>query len=480
MATASKLKILLVDDHPIQLAMLRHLFRTAGHEVAEAKNGAEALLCLDAELPDVVVSDCRMPLVDGYQLCRLLKDDRATRNIPVILLTAFGGHLSRFWARTCGADAFLLKGSELAQLVAQAERLAARPRPPRTSGLQLAVAGERYSVESIQRHLGRALEQRLLESALRNAIGHLYAGDQDLKGLMQGFLDLIQELVLPGAALVVVDGPEGPWGLGVQGVDLPPDQAEGLAARGAAMLGYDTPCPCDWTSSASEVGLGPLPQPRLLCYPAVVRGRDPIGVLALLVDDVSLQEQERLFEIAAEELGRILCLEHAHQKLYQQAIRDPLTGVFNRRHTLELLRGEMEEARRYGQPLSLLAIDLDHFKDVNDRFGHIVGDQVLVEISRRMERELRKVDRLGRIGGEEFLVVCPRTDLDGAILLAERIRIQTGLTPMEGLPQEALSTLSLGVVTCQEGETEEALLERADQRLYEAKAGGRNRVAAGE
>ena len=124
------LQVLLVDDNPIQLSLLRHLFQRHGHLTIEARNGAEALIVLATEFPDVVVSDCVMPLLDGYQFCRLVKDDRATRHLPVLLLTAQGTGLARFWAKTCGADRFLVKGRDLDHVVEVATALAqqhARP-----------------------------------------------------------------------------------------------------------------------------------------------------------------------------------------------------------------------------------------------------------------------------------------------------------------------------------------------------------------
>src|SRR5690242_18612806 len=102
-------KALLVEDSATQLGLMRALFLKRGHEVIEARNGAEALIVLADEMPDVVVSDCYMPLIDGYQLCRLLKDDRATAHLPVLLLTAETRGLGHFWAKTCGADRFLVK-----------------------------------------------------------------------------------------------------------------------------------------------------------------------------------------------------------------------------------------------------------------------------------------------------------------------------------------------------------------------------------
>ena len=124
-----------------------------------------------------------------------------------------------------------------------------------------------------------------------------------------------------------------------------------------------------------------------------------------------------------------------------------------------------------------MVMDLDHFKAVNDRFGHPVGDQVLSAMAQRMVFGLRKVDQLGRIGGEEFLAYCPQTDLVGAKSLAERLREHVALDPLPGLPSVDRVTLSIGLA-CWEGgdDTLDLMLSRADKALYQAKAEGRNRV----
>ena len=207
---ASKtLQVLLVDDNPIQLSLLHHLFQRHGHTTLEAKNGAEALIVLATECPDVVVSDCVMPLLDGYQLCRLLKDDRATRNLPVLLLTAQGVGLARFWAKTCGADRFLVKGGISTMWWrrpppswSRRDRLRPLPGTPR-------LAQENFGVDAIQRRLAQALEQRVVETALRDSISRLYTVEHDTLRLIRGFIEILQELVLPGALLVAYMGEEG-------------------------------------------------------------------------------------------------------------------------------------------------------------------------------------------------------------------------------------------------------------------------------
>jgi len=124
-----------------------------------------------------------------------------------------------------------------------------------------------------------------------------------------------------------------------------------------------------------------------------------------------------------------------------------------------------------------MLMDLDHFKTVNDRFGHATGDHVLSSMAQRMALGLRKVDQLGRIGGEEFLAYCPQTDLEGALVLAERLREQVSQDPLPGLLPGDRLTMSIGLAAWEGPEdTIESLMSRADQALYRAKAEGRNRV----
>ena len=204
-----------------------------------------------------------------------------------------------------------------------------------------------------------------------------------------------------------------------------------------------------------------------------------VGSLAFIAERRSVEDFDRLFEIAAEELGRLLSLEDSRLRLYHQAIRDPLTALYNRKHILDMLGMELDQCGRFGQGLSIMLVDLDHFKAVNDRYGHPVGDQVLSVLAQRMVFGLRKVDQLGRIGGEEFLAYCPQTDLEGVRAMAERLREQVIMDPIPGLPINDRVTLSIGIATWEGAEdSAEQMLSRADKALYRAKADGRNRVVA--
>ena len=171
-------------------------------------------------------------------------------------------------------------------------------------------------------------------------------------------------------------------------------------------------------------------------------------------------------------------LEQMNTRLKKLSITDDLTGVYNHRFFRQLFSDEMDRAHRYEFSLSLLMADIDHFKSVNDSFGHLVGDKVLISVSEELKKCVRRVDSVCRYGGEEFAIILPMTGLKPARELAERIRKQIHvLYPLKGLPVQKLS-ISIGVATYPEhGSNTESLLDAADKALYAAKAKGRNRVA---
>ena len=161
------------------------------------------------------------------------------------------------------------------------------------------------------------------------------------------------------------------------------------------------------------------------------------------------------------------------------AVVDTLTGLLTRRQLFEVGRYEVQRARRYQRQLAAAMVDVDHFKRVNDRWGHRVGDLVLTEVAGRCRTGLRDVDLVGRYGGEEFAVLLPETDLVGGGLVAERIRETLASRPVEAAGHRLEITVSLGVTVLGAADGSlEALLSRADRALYDAKQGGRNRVVS--
>lgn len=168
-------------------------------------------------------------------------------------------------------------------------------------------------------------------------------------------------------------------------------------------------------------------------------------------------------------------------RLEHLSLHDGLTGLLNRRAIEVLLAREAQRLERFNQPFSIMLIDIDHFKRVNDRLGHAAGDQVLIEVARRMEEEAREVDRVARYGGEEFCVLLPHTEHEGALQAAERLRVSVCERPIRWGNATVPVTISMGLVCANDPqESLQSLLRRADDALYQAKEGGRNMVVSAQ
>lgn len=201
------------------------------------------------------------------------------------------------------------------------------------------------------------------------------------------------------------------------------------------------------------------------------------GAVLLLARDVSgrVQLEEQLTDLVErredEIQQRTAELREANLVLERLARQDDLTALTNRRHLRTRLEQEIARSRRYGAPLSALVLDLDRFKNVNDTYGHHVGDAVLVETAHRIRGVLRTVDVAGRLGGDEFCVVLPQTDSEGAMIVGRRLAGVIGIEHPGMRPEDAPS-LSVGVATLLDDEPGDRLLQRADRALYEAKRSG--------
>ncbi|MFD0666599.1 GGDEF domain-containing protein [Ramlibacter sp. MAHUQ-53] len=192
-----------------------------------------------------------------------------------------------------------------------------------------------------------------------------------------------------------------------------------------------------------------------------------------LAEQKQHEEELRRAKETAESLNRTL--EAANQRLAQVAIVDNLTGLWNRRHFDDVVVAEMAKADRHELPLSLVLLDVDHFKQINDTHGHMAGDRVLVELSMVAQHVIRKSDLLFRWGGEEFLLLLPNTGLAGAYAVAEKLRASFA---EHAIPGVGVVTASFGVVAHEPRQSLDALMRRADRAMYEAKGGGRNVVKA--
>jgi two-component system cell cycle response regulator len=304
--------ILVADDEPINRKLIQRRLERAGYSVLVAENGREAVEAALAHLPDLIILDVMMPVMDGLEACRLIKDNEATRAIPVIFLSARDETDVKVSGLSLGADDYISK----------------------------------------------------------------------------------------------------------------PFKAEELLAR-------------------VEVAM------RLK------------------------RERERLRRSAEEAHATALVAQ-------ERTMTDALSGMLNRYGLQRVLAHEYAEARRYTRPLSCLMIDLDNFKTINDTFGHLAGDVALKQVAGILNEIVRRSDMVSRYGGDEFLVLLPETDLEGAEALAEKIRAAASSRKFgDGSPHFQV-TLSIGAATLADDESGNDMIARADMALYTAKEQGRDRVGKAE
>lgn len=192
---------------------------------------------------------------------------------------------------------------------------------------------------------------------------------------------------------------------------------------------------------------------------------------AIRADDGSITGFVEVFQDISEQKRR-------ENQLYQRATRDALTGVFNRGHFTEMAMLEIDRARRFGEPLSAVMLDIDHFKKVNDTYGHHIGDKVIIALAQLLTAQIRKIDFVGRLGGEEFAILLPRANKEPAAEVARRVRLLVSELRVPISPEQEISfTVSIGVAALRPTTRDlQELLRNADAALYTAKREGRNRV----
>jgi two-component system cell cycle response regulator len=454
--------VVVADDSAVVRRTIARLLEASGFSVDPVASGEAAFdLCLQHPC-SLVITDQNMPGVSGTQLCRLLRSEPMTADIPIVLLTADDGPRARFRARNAGADAYVAKPEARSKLVEVAERLALpidRTRP--------AIDLKRSRPKPLER-LGEVLETVLFRAQLGAEVRSLveHVGDRQLFG--RAVLDLVSQVARYDYSSLRLDGPvattwvvdaRAPWTL----------TREALATLG--LTGAD---PSDVTLRSS-VTEGPVRQTDVARFPVQAAG-ETLGELAIHSASASLGTTERdTVAAVAEELGVVVKSLFLLEETHRLSRTDGLTGLPNRRAAAERLEHELERSGRDGTSLSIALCDIDQFKAVNDTHGHNAGDAVLAAVAASFYRGIRRVDLMGRWGGEEFLVILPGAAAEGGRLVAERLRLRAAeLGPFDDGPPSV--TLSFGVATWDGEEDAVAFVDRADEALYRAKAAGRNRV----
>ncbi len=468
-------RVLVVEDSPVTRALLVRTLSRAGFEVREAVDGAAGALAALADPPDVVVTDLEMPIMDGYQLLRLLKGDPATAHLPVVILTSHSDAPSRFWGYRTGADRYLTKDQAQGEIVQVVHELLRRPQ-----ATSAAASTAPQSATEILGRVARQLDATLLRTTFINTLLERGIAAPDFHETLRVGLATLSEVVDAHLIAVAIAEPQ----LATLHLLAPRPVAERTVEAVAARLLETLPLmpgtPVDVVVHGERDAGAHVPLEHLCTLDLELH--DAAGRLAILPRTRHEYEQASrdLVESSVRHLGLVLDNSRLAQRLRELSMLDGLTRLLNHRAIHERLVAEIKRASRHASPLAVVICDLDHFKSVNDRHGHLAGDAVLQAASRAMRGALRAADSLGRFGGEEFLAVLPESDLEAACRVAERLRVALGDEAVE-LPTggRVSITASFGAAALAEltGEaTADALIALADNRLYEAKAAGRNCV----
>jgi two-component system cell cycle response regulator len=456
-------RVLVVDDSSSIRTLLGQRLRAQGHEVEEAADAETAFECAAANPPDVVVTDLVMTGLSGVQLCRLLRNDPSTAHVPVVLLTASGDKRSRFWARSAGAAAYVGK-DRVDDLIALLPSLAASSRsqgPPASPA--------HTSRRNLHERISSILDGALFESVLAGEVRAL-ASAGELTRLFDGLATFLSDVLsyrwlamTPGRAYAPVY------------VHAHPTEQEGSekAARVALEVPAERPIQLVVDERATA-GEGPAPH----TVPVVLGGAE-VGRIAVAPTARGLSRDDlRLLSLVAVELGGPLQMAALYEDARKLATTDMLTGLLNRRAFLDAIERERARSDRHAFPLSLLLLDIDHFKRINDGRGHVAGDAVLRGVARMLVGVARKSDFVGRWGGEEFVLALPQTSEGGARIAAERTRraVAAGVYAVPGGGDPISVTVSIGAASAEAPWSIDQLVGAADAAMYAAKARGRNRV----
>jgi two-component system, cell cycle response regulator len=483
-------RILVVDDDAAILQTISWILKEHGYDVV-ASGGDGLFAQLEARTPDLLLLDVVLQEGDGHQLLERVKSDDRWRDLPVLVLSSLPPEEAAVRTLGLGASDFIRKPFRVRELLARVQaQLRAR------AVLRAAHDALRATEEQLRRARDEAENRRKLVDILHEVTGD-FSSDEIYHILARRVARALSisrcsvVLARPGDRVGTVATAFEDPGLRNREVDL--DRYPEIRAaldHGRPVLISDvqtSPLFAEtrlmWEREGTEVpvrSLIALPFTLDRLQAGVFFLRRAAGEPPLTSEDVDFADAVIRAAVAVIQRAQVLESTKAdNARLEALAHTDPLTQVLNRRALTARVTAELDRARRYNSVLSVMMVDMDHFKKINDTEGHLVGDDVLREVSSMLRHAVRSVDVVARYGGEEFVVLLPETGEEGAVAFAERLRERiVSHTFLAGSRTPLSLTASIGVATfpAPRVESVEDLFARADAALYRAKAEGRNRV----
>lgn len=448
--------VLVVDDVPANVKLLEAKLAGEYYDVITAKDGYEAIQQTKARKPDLILLDVMMPGIDGFETCRQLKADPEVSHIPVVMVTALSEPSDRVQGLEAGADDFITKPINDTALFARVRSLVRikvlidELRLRDKSGSQLGMAASDFALSfdvsgsSLMVIDDDVVQSRRMTEKLTGTGYKLVSFADHKQALDHARKTEDLDLIVISTQLADIDGLR-------------------LATQFKAI---------EQVRNVPIIMLVDEEEQHLM-----LKGLE-LGVNDYLLSPVDFNEMFARVKTQIRRKKYQEALKSNYQESVSMAVTDGLTRLYNRHYLDTHLKNLVRQSDEQGRNLSVVIMDMDHFKHVNDTYGHDVGDEVLKSLSSIITSTIRAADLAARYGGEEFVILMPETDAARAYEAAERLRRQVETTPfVVSHPDSPIrKTVSIGHATMKPGDTPDTLIKRADVALYEAKNGGRNRV----
>ena len=477
------IKILLVEDSETQLKFLKESLTDKGFDVETAMNGSEAYKKVYSCAPDIIVSDIMMPAIDGYQLCRMIKNTEETKKIPVILLTMLDKKIDSFWGKKAGAQLFLLKSIDINELVVNIN--ATVRRYPVSEEYKKALIEKDGADNSAQTRLNSILNDLLLKSMFSNEFRNLNDFLNYERIMVEKLFSLLSSFVEYHVAGVYFASPdefaENILYIDTLGRNLPKNLLSDVSydffrKMEAHKVIKNSKFEVVRMILGKEVE-GQFSDLTSKIIIPLIFDKKIIGGICFYTRQEVDYSSFRYFDIMINELLTIFKMKYQYTEKEFMSVLDGLTGLYNRRQFEIGLEQEYNRTRRHPSDFSLAILDIDFFKKVNDTYGHQYGDYVLKTVADLMKKSFRKTDLLYRYGGEELVMIMPETNVEGALIPVQRLRRMVEEYDFDYNGVKAKVTVSIGLtMNYQNLESTTEILKSADQALYKAKEDGRNRV----
>jgi len=469
-------RVLIIDDSATQLNSLKIFFRRDGWDVDTASDGLEAYIKVYNNPPDVIVSDVLMPNLSGFQLCRLLKSDPQTSQIPIALLTVLDKKIDKFWAMHSGADKFIMKNADFSQIIKDVTELSQKFSV--SQKCKDAIKMTEISEDGIVALTNKILDEALMNATLTNEFRSIADYTSDDKGLAKRIFEILSAIVEYDVAglyfessdksvkkKILLDAPN--ISLCEQDMKKISDKLfEGGDKETELISDTNTgrqPCSLDNMASYTDFSFE---------YQDYLTGK-----VCFYSKEEIVWEQLKYVNTLKSELDLFFKLKFLYDVTQFLSSIDDLTGLYTRRHLDETLSQEYERAKRYHSKVSIAMADIDNFKSINDTYGHQAGDVILKGVASLFKEGLRKTDFIYRYGGEEICVIMPETSLANTAIPLERVRSAIENFSFEYNGEKIPVTISIGAATYSASLSNYfEFVEAADKALYEAKHTGKNKV----